>query len=670
MSAEWYTSKDGKGRVGPYTLAQLKSLADAGQLLPTQGVWRQGMPKDLPASAIKGLFATTGASHLGRLPAVPAARSPGPGVLGLLTVALTVLLALAAAGLAVGGVGGKLLGPLVAGMAMCVGVVAIGMGLARRFSLLGPAVTATMLGCTALLLSLGLLRPPQAELRTDEPPLAVAQLEQAQAALAQEQARAAEAVAQLEQQRQQFEQDKAALERRARDAEASVKASAAPPPLAKEPEPKTEPEPAPAKPAPAPVPAKPAPEPEKKPPAPQDNPKKPTAQELQASIKAYVSATEAERPALLKALAQHEDLQKADLKTWFDFTWAEIQKQPRCGPGLPKTLQHPRFPIRYNLSGQPRPGEPLVIFLHGGGNNAKLNDTAWQSAGGRGLGFPCVAAPRVFDDSQPVGWWEDSAVVSVVAMLDELKRTYQIDTNRVFLGGYSMGGFGAPLLGSLLADRWAGVFSLAGGSTGFEPYPNLRNTPFAIHIGDADKANGRLTTSRRMRDLVMGLQEADKDGYKLNYKEYPGTGHLLPPGAEVELGQWFRQFKREPYPKTLVWKPMKDSQPLFHWLRIGPGQVPPTSRRINIQQNQLVDAPIVRARIEGNQVSIETGGVRGFTIFLNDALVDLSQPVTVVVDGKEAFNGKVPYKLMALVETLTAKEDANMYFTARLDFRR
>lgn len=660
MGPEWFVSKDGK-KLGPYTVAQLKAFAASGQLQPSDSVWKQGTTQPVPASAIKGLFGSTGFSQLSRTTPPASQKTAGAGVLGYGTVGLAVLLSIAAAGLALAGSGGDLpLGPIVAGAAILVGLVAAAMGLARGSSLVGPAVSAVLLGLTALVLSLGLMRPT--DQKAADP--ALAQLDQERAALAQERARTAEALDKLAKQREQFEQEKEKLERRAREAEAKASEPRDTPPAvakAKEPEEK----------APPPVePLKPLPEPEKKPPEPITKKDMAPDNQVQAKVKAYVNAAEAERPALLQALRAHDNLQQAEVKTWFDFTMAEINQKPGCDPATPKTLHHPRFPIKYKLVGQPKAGEPLVIFLHGGGPNSKMNDSAWQGGGGTGLGFPCVAVPRVFDDTQAVGWWEDSALISITAMLDEIKRTHKIDTNRVYLGGYSMGGFGTPMVGTLLADRWAGIFSLAGGCTALEPYPNLRNTPFAIHIGDADKANGRLATTRKMRDIVARLQEADKEGYPLSYKEYPGVGHGLPAAAEMETGQWLKQFKRDPYPKTLTWKPMKDSLTMFHWLKVTPASLPPTAMRVTIQSNQLVNAPIIRARIEDNRISIEAPGVRGLSVFLNDSMVDLSKPVTVLLDGKEVFNAKVGYMLTALVESLTAKEDANMYFTARVDIRR
>ncbi len=56
MSAEWYYETDGQQQHGPVTAQQLKQLAVNGFLQPTHLVWKEGVPKKVPASAVKGLF--------------------------------------------------------------------------------------------------------------------------------------------------------------------------------------------------------------------------------------------------------------------------------------------------------------------------------------------------------------------------------------------------------------------------------------------------------------------------------------------------------------------------------------------------------------------------------------------------------------------------------------
>src|SRR5947209_6115220 len=66
MANEWHYTLNGQQAATPVTSAQLKQLAQSGQLQPTDMVWQDGMPNWVPASSIKGLFT---ASRLGPDPA-------------------------------------------------------------------------------------------------------------------------------------------------------------------------------------------------------------------------------------------------------------------------------------------------------------------------------------------------------------------------------------------------------------------------------------------------------------------------------------------------------------------------------------------------------------------------------------------------------------------------
>ena len=70
--SEWYYGRNGQQQ-GPVTSNQLKQLAQSGQLLPTDLVWKDGMSEWAKASKVKGLFpdrlsgeASTGVSDLAK----------------------------------------------------------------------------------------------------------------------------------------------------------------------------------------------------------------------------------------------------------------------------------------------------------------------------------------------------------------------------------------------------------------------------------------------------------------------------------------------------------------------------------------------------------------------------------------------------------------------------
>ena len=54
------------------------------------------------------------------------------------------------------------------------------------------------------------------------------------------------------------------------------------------------------------------------------------------------------------------------------------------------------------------------------------------------------------------------------------------------------------------------------------------------------------------------------------------------------------------------------------------------------------------------------------TLFLNEGLFDLSRPVKVIVNGKEAFNGKVKPTVEAMVESCAEFFDPERVFPAKI----
>ena len=77
----------------------------------------------------------------------------------------------------------------------------------------------------------------------------------------------------------------------------------------------------------------------------------------------------------------------------------------------------------------------------------------------------------------------------------------------------------------------------------------------------------------------------------------------------------------------------------------------------------------LEARIEGNTIDVTTRRLPGgFSLLLNERLVDLARPVTVNVNGAEAFRGIVQPSITALLESIDDKLDEQLEYTGRIDF--
>jgi pimeloyl-ACP methyl ester carboxylesterase len=106
----------------------------------------------------------------------------------------------------------------------------------------------------------------------------------------------------------------------------------------------------------------------------------------------------------------------------------------------------------------------------------------------------------------PDGWYEDEGLIDTVEVWADALRRYRIDRDRVWVGGYSMGGYGTYRLSTIMPDSFASAVSIVGPPgngiwaypappTGGEDnpdftYPQLENTlhvPLWVTQGAADE---------------------------------------------------------------------------------------------------------------------------------------------------------------------------------------
>ncbi len=87
----------------------------------------------------------------------------------------------------------------------------------------------------------------------------------------------------------------------------------------------------------------------------------------------------------------------------------------------------------------------------------------------------------------------DTYVYPLIANLTRQFRLYgDIDPNKVFIMGYSHGGYGAYAIGPKMPDNFATIHASASAATDGETTPRtLRNTIFTAMIGERDTAYGR-----------------------------------------------------------------------------------------------------------------------------------------------------------------------------------
>ena len=72
----------------------------------------------------------------------------------------------------------------------------------------------------------------------------------------------------------------------------------------------------------------------------------------------------------------------------------------------------------------------------------------------------------------PDGWYEDEGLIDTLEVWSDALQNYAIDEDRIWVGGYSMGGYGTYRLSTIMPDSFASAVSVVGPpANGIWPYP-------------------------------------------------------------------------------------------------------------------------------------------------------------------------------------------------------
>jgi hypothetical protein len=161
---------------------------------------------------------------------------------------------------------------------------------------------------------------------------------------------------------------------------------------------------------------------------------------------------------------------------------------------------------------------------------------------------------------------------------------------------------------------------------------------------------------------------------------HEGMGH----GIDYRPGPaWLATKRRDPRPAKVVWFNFAlDGQRRtdFSWLSLA--SAPERDTLITASVDRAANRIEVSARVNPPEVKNETPvyntstpdpvanriPYRGnaLTLHLDDRLLDLDQPVTVVVNGSEAFSGRVERRLGHMAEDIVRHGDPGRIFPARI----
>jgi len=348
--------------------------------------------------------------------------------------------------------------------------------------------------------------------------------------------------------------------------------------------------------------------------------------------------------------------------------------------------------MKYTITRIGEPGEngyPVYIALHGGGGTTKeFNDSQWQHMQiyyRDSVACGIYIAPRGVRDTWNTHFNNESYYL-YERLIENLSIYENIDTNRIYLTGYSAGGDGVYQIAPRLADRFAAVNMSAGHPNGVN-LTNLYNTPISFQCGENDTSFDRHKETARSAGRLKALSEEYRtgesdQGYLHNVFIHIGRGHgvrdndagrsqqsvisnpgewlngaePIPMNTNTNAVDFMNQYTRDPLPRRIVWdlsvrspEPCRDT---FYWLRADE----------NIREGIVV----VNYNKSTNTFHVEKNTAKGDVfIMVNDEMIDLFAPVTVTFEG-ESTSCTVTPSLDYMKKTISEKWDRNMIFAAEI----
>ena len=185
---------------------------------------------------------------------------------------------------------------------------------------------------------------------------------------------------------------------------------------------------------------------------------------------------------------------------------------------------------------------PMILFLHGVGERG-TNVWAVAKHGmpkvvGQQTNFPFIVVSPQCPTNQ--AWQPDE----LLALLDTVERQYAVDTNRVYLTGLSMGGFGTWDLGLRHPERFAAIAPVCGGGQVVTPRVGNRDAIIRLPVWAFHGAKDPVVPLEESERMVKCLRAMEVREVK--FTVYPEAKHdcWTETYANPELYQWFLQHAR------------------------------------------------------------------------------------------------------------------------------
>lgn len=352
---------------------------------------------------------------------------------------------------------------------------------------------------------------------------------------------------------------------------------------------------------------------------------------------------------------------------------------------LPQALEpNAVMPYYYGTKGdKPAAGWPLFLYLHGSGPKEREWSTGYVLCSRFADAPSCYFIPQIPNEGAYYRWWQRAKQFAWERLLRQAFVDGDVDPLRVYLFGISEGGYGSQRLASFYADYLAAAGPMAGGEIPSDaPAENCGHIGFSLLTGANDFMFARHLLTARTHELFDSLQRCYPTEYRHRIELIPGRGH----GIDYSpMTPWLSHFTRVVNPKHFVWEdyPMDGIYRCgFYNIAVHERDTTSGNERTRYEmtiKDNIIELTIERVTYEATQrephwgIPIKhrkhyTPATEGkFTLYLSDDMVDLKKKVTLSVNGKQVYHGKLKADIRHMVNSCATFFDPVRVYTTAIE---
>jgi hypothetical protein len=313
---------------------------------------------------------------------------------------------------------------------------------------------------------------------------------------------------------------------------------------------------------------------------------------------------------------------------------------------------------------------PVLLVLHSADESAKEMLKRWSALAAE-HGY-ILAAPEWGGKLNSEYGYTEEEHARVLNTLYDLRRHFQVDSDRVFLFGFEEGGNMAYDLGLAHPDQFAGVIPMGARPKwhAIHYWRNAQYLPFYVVDGSFDGENPK-KIRKQFQDWVHGH-------YPALYVEYKGRGLEFFEGELPLIFDWM-SYKKRARPTHQLGRDggggifghefctMRQGDNRFYWLTTD--AIKPDS--LNDVQGWKVGrkGAQLTARIAmGNLVYVNTQGLGQVSVWFAPGMINFEKPVTIRVNAATVWTRKrIKPSLKTMLQTLYERGDREQLFWAKVD---